>query len=366
MPKISIILPTYNGQQYIGEAIESIIEQTFQDWELIIVDDCSSDNTLDIIRKYEKQDLRIKVIHNDVNKKLPASLNIGFKYAKGMYLTWTSDDNMYLPDALYNMEQYLNDNSDKVMVCARYSIINENGEFLYNAGKYDKDMMYVNNCVGACFLYKKCVLETAGNYSESKFLVEDYDYWLRVLFKYGEIGYIENILYYYRTHEASLTMQRKQDIHKKLLELRKEHLLQIIEKLKQRKDLLCELFYEFKEGDMLNNDIIALFYSVVPELKIDCGMLNDKRAVVYGAGNYGEKVYQKYSNIIDYYVDQNKYGLYLHDKKIFSISQLTELTHTHQILVASSPKNVYSFLKTLILNDIKKCTVIVFENNVLL
>ena len=131
MPKISIILPTYNGQQYIGEAIESIIEQTFQDWELIIVDDCSSDNTLDIIRKYEKQDLRIKVIHNDVNKKLPASLNIGFKYAKGMYLTWTSDDNMYLPDALYNMEQYLNDNSDKVMVCARYSIINENGEFLY-------------------------------------------------------------------------------------------------------------------------------------------------------------------------------------------------------------------------------------------
>lgn len=54
MPKISIILPTYNGQQYIGEAIESIIEQTFQDWELIIVDDCSSDNTLDIIRKYEK------------------------------------------------------------------------------------------------------------------------------------------------------------------------------------------------------------------------------------------------------------------------------------------------------------------------
>lgn len=102
MPKISIILPTYNGQQYIGEAIESIIEQTFQDWELIIVDDCSSDNTLDIIRKYEKQDLRIKVIHNDVNKKLPASLNIGFKYAKGMYLTWTSDDNMYLPGAYHN------------------------------------------------------------------------------------------------------------------------------------------------------------------------------------------------------------------------------------------------------------------------
>ena len=63
MPKISIILPTYNGQLYIREAIESVIKQIFKDWELIIVDDCSSDNTLDIIKEYEKLDSRIRVIH---------------------------------------------------------------------------------------------------------------------------------------------------------------------------------------------------------------------------------------------------------------------------------------------------------------
>ena len=112
MPKISIILPTYNGQLYIREAIESVIKQIFKDWELIIVDDCSSDNTLDIIKEYEKLDSRIRVIHNEVNKKLPASLNIGFSYAKGEYFTWTSDDNLYLPSALYRMNLYLDENPD--------------------------------------------------------------------------------------------------------------------------------------------------------------------------------------------------------------------------------------------------------------
>ena len=156
MPKISIILPTYNGQLYIREAIESVIKQIFKDWELIIVDDCSSDNTLDIIKEYEKLDSRIRVIHNEVNKKLPASLNIGFSYAKGEYFTWTSDDNLYLPSALYRMNLYLDENPDEIMVCTGYSIIDENKKVLYNAERYDSDNMFINNYVGACFLYRNC------------------------------------------------------------------------------------------------------------------------------------------------------------------------------------------------------------------
>ncbi len=362
MPKISIVLPTYNGQKYIKKSIESVIEQTFQDWELIIVDDCSTDDTFNIVSEYQKYNSRIKVIHNEVNKKLPLSLNIGFSYAKGKYLTWTSDDNEYLPSALDKMNTYLDENLDEVMVCAGYNVINERGEYLYNSRHYSKDEMYINNYVGACFLYRKCVLETVGNYNESQFLVEDYEYWLRILFQYEKIGYINASLYCYRIHENSLTTQRKKDVYKKLLELRKEYLMPIIAKLKQRKDLLCELFYEFKAADMLNKQIIQLFYNYVPELKIDCGIISEKRIAVYGAGKYGEKVYFKYSSLIDYYVDKNKCNLYLYDKKIFPVCKLKETLNTHQILVAASPHNVYSFLKTLIENDIYKCTVITFEN----
>ena len=360
MPKISILLPTYNGQLYIREAIESVIKQIFKDWELIIVDDCSSDNTLDIIKEYEKLDSRIRVIHNEVNKKLPASLNIGFSYAKGEYFTWTSDDNLYLPSALYRMNLYLDENPDEIMVCTGYSIIDENKKVLYNAERYDSDNMFINNYVGACFLYRNCVLEDVGVYNTSKFLVEDYEYWLRILFEYGNIGYIDDVLYYYRTHKGSLTTQKKKEIHNKLLELRKEYLLQIVYNLRKRKDLLCQVFYEFKVANMLNKEIRDLFYEIVPELKIDCGIIKNEKTVVYGAGKYGEKVYQKYSSIIDCYVDKNKGGL-LYDKKIFPTEQLRILKKEHQILVSASLQNIYSLLKTLIDNDIYECVVVIFE-----
>ncbi len=78
MPKVSIVLPTYNGEKYIRESVESIINQSFTDWELIIVDDCSTDHTAMIVDQYASEDFRIKVIHNKKNQKLPQSLNIGF------------------------------------------------------------------------------------------------------------------------------------------------------------------------------------------------------------------------------------------------------------------------------------------------
>ena len=100
MPKVSIVLPCYNGEKYLRESINSIIKQTYQDWELIIVDDCSVDRSLEIAYEYMKNDSRIKVIHNESNCKLPCSLNIGFANATGELLSWTSDDNIYYPEAL--------------------------------------------------------------------------------------------------------------------------------------------------------------------------------------------------------------------------------------------------------------------------
>lgn len=75
---ISIVLPTYNGSRFLRDSIESVVSQTYEHWELIIVNDCSTDNTLKIAKEYEERDSRIRVISNNINKKLPASLNIGF------------------------------------------------------------------------------------------------------------------------------------------------------------------------------------------------------------------------------------------------------------------------------------------------
>ncbi len=107
-PTVSIVLPCYNGARFLAASLDSILAQTFTDWELIIVNDHSTDASPQIANQYAARDPRIRVIHNETNLKLPASLNVGFGAARAPYLTWTSDDNMAKPDWLSTLVEYLN------------------------------------------------------------------------------------------------------------------------------------------------------------------------------------------------------------------------------------------------------------------
>ena len=106
---ISVILPVYNGERFLAQSIESVIAQKYDNWELVILDDCSTDATPNIIQKYAKEDKRIKYYRNEQNLKLPGNLNKGFSIAKGSYLTWTSDDNKYRDNALEKMYNVIQD-----------------------------------------------------------------------------------------------------------------------------------------------------------------------------------------------------------------------------------------------------------------
>lgn len=208
---VSIILPTYNGKEYICESIESIINQTYKDWELIIVDDCSNDGTETLVEKYASIDSRIKVIHNGVNLKLPGSLNVGFSHARGDLFSWTSDDNYYKKNAVEKMVDFLNHSPDTDIVYADYDLINEHGTVIGEVKHTSTDNIYQDNIVGACFLYKREVQDNLGGYDESLFLVEDYDFWLRAHEKYKLRSLSEN-LYCYRTHTNSLTGTKMKEI----------------------------------------------------------------------------------------------------------------------------------------------------------
>lgn len=223
MPKVSIILPTFNGEQFLSNSIESIISQTYKDWELIIVNDCSTDNTANIINHYIQKDTRIKVITNKENKKLPASLNIGFEQASGEYYTWTSDDNEYYPQAIETMVEFLQKNEEYGMVYARTNV-EENGvlqDYVWCDHKTTPELLLQISVPGACFLYRAEIAKTVGEYDCSMFLNEDHDYWLRI-FLVSKIGNIDNILYLYRLRTNNLTSLRQNDIQKgKLFLLRK-------------------------------------------------------------------------------------------------------------------------------------------------
>src|ERR1044072_1742318 len=89
-PAVSVVLPTFNRAAMLPHAIASVQSQTWTDWELIVVDDCSTDNTAEILRQHSIADPRLRVIRNETNQKLPRSLNVGFHASEGRFLTWTS------------------------------------------------------------------------------------------------------------------------------------------------------------------------------------------------------------------------------------------------------------------------------------
>lgn len=218
-PKVSIIMPSYNREDLIAEAIESCLNQTFKNFELIIVDDCSKDNSHKIAKEYESKDSRVKVIANAQNKKLPKTLNIGFKEAKGEYFTWSSDDNLYNEDAIQRMVDILDGNKNIGLVYADYTHINEDGVIGSRIFQEDPEYLPIRDCVGACFMYRKDVASKVGNYNEDMFLIEDYEYWLRMGLK-TKLYHIPESMYYYRTHKGSLTQTRKEEIRQAKLRLK--------------------------------------------------------------------------------------------------------------------------------------------------
>lgn len=206
MTKVSIILPVYNGEKYLRTAIKSILNQSFEDFELILVNDASTDRTLDIIQFFATKDKRIKVISNQENKKLPASLNVGFAEATGAYLTWTSDDNALMPDCIERLLAELI-KRDVDIIYADVEEINEHGD-LTTIMRRDKPIEYLlhTNVVGACFLYRREVQERLEGYREYLFLIEDYDFWCRAYLQNFRFHHLKEILYSYRRHTQSLSL----------------------------------------------------------------------------------------------------------------------------------------------------------------
>jgi len=206
LPLISIVLPTYNGSKYIAQSIESCLQQTYPNFELIIVDDCSTDNTPDIVHGFAQKDNRIRYIRNEKNKKLPLSLNTGFEAAGGKYFTWTSDDNYYAPTALAEMVKVLESDNAYGLVYANYTTIDDNGKVTgtLSFGDVNASMVTWKGC-GACFLYHAGIHHQLKGYDASAFLIEDYDFFIRAL-TITRFYYLNRTdLYFYRLHAQSLT-----------------------------------------------------------------------------------------------------------------------------------------------------------------
>jgi glycosyltransferase involved in cell wall biosynthesis len=273
MSKISVILPVYNGEKYLEESIRSVLDQTYQDFELIIVDDFSHDQSGEIAQAYAKIDPRVAYLRNDSNLKLPESLNRGFSKASGEYWTWTSCDNLYLPHALEELLKGIEADKKIGLVYASMQIINEDNEVTDFIDAGPADHLIFRNVVGACFLYKKSIAQKEGPYDKTLFLCEDYDYWLR-LSLLAEIRPLQTCLYQYRKHIDSLSNNNEKEIINKGIIIQKKYYHYFIKTKKQ-----AALFYAYLRARDKYNPfrqfylLIVLFYNPCIFFKEICGLI---------------------------------------------------------------------------------------------
>ena len=208
VPLVSIVLPTHNGTRYLRQSVESCLGQTHRNVELVIVDDASTDATPQIVASFA--DSRIVSLRNHRNLGLPASLNVGFARTGGEYLTWTSDDNWYEPNALERMLDFLTERQARFVRCD-YILHRADGEVPDQRVELPESARFeTSNPVGACFLYHRSVREAVGGYDPEASLAEDYDYWIRAAQKFT-LHRLAEPLYHYRHHPGSLSARRARD-----------------------------------------------------------------------------------------------------------------------------------------------------------
>ena len=345
---VTIVLPVYNGERYLQMSIESVLNQSYSNIELIIVDDCSTDNTGDIIREYADRDSRVRFISNSENGGLPYSLNRGFDLASGSYLTWTSDDNMFHKEAITKMVSYLDMHSECGLVFADMNLIDENGAVIGHriGNNYN---IYNRNCVGACFMYRSECRRNIGDYDENKGLIEDYDYWLRIASKY-KIDRIPEILYDYRYHDNSLTVKKIRSVGERLADLRLEYIDKIAVNVDE--DSFREILFEMIicGGEQVASSIAYLNLIDTDIVFNRRKRITDDSIWLFGAGGLGRSAItilgdKTINGFIDN--DPNKIGGIVSGITVFSFDQFREMKSKDTVVISTELRYAYSIMKQL-------------------
>ncbi|MEW4925271.1 glycosyltransferase [Algibacter sp. 2305UL17-15] len=207
--KISVVLPVYNVEAYIEACIDSLLLQSVQDFEIIVIDDCSTDNTINLIESYK--DSRIIIIEKDSNKGLIDSLNLGFEMARGTYIARMDGDDISMPNRFEKQLQVL-ENNPEIDVC---------GCWLQEFGKTNNIIRHkethdeiVTNMLSSCAMSLGTVMIrrkaiTGVKFNENKKHVEDYDFWSRIAWSCTFYN-IQEVLYHYRIHDTQVSTIHKQ------------------------------------------------------------------------------------------------------------------------------------------------------------
>ena len=282
LPTISIIIPVYNAEKYIHCCIESVLRQTFQDFELILVDDGSIDRSGEICDEYVNKDKRIKVIHQK-NAGVSSARNVGLHVAQGKYIAFCDSDDELLPDYLAIM---INEPEKAELLIAGYQYIDENGEIMYSPHGYLKNEHIIVNesnvvnliinekidyVFGKRFL-SRIIRENQITFDNAENFGEDTLFVIAYLFCCHSVEIKKNIIYNYRNHEGNrLTGFSKSQYAR--LKSSNEKMIQIIE----------ERFPDFHNKFVWRKRLWSIaYYSILSILGTKKISLANKRVLIKG------------------------------------------------------------------------------------
>lgn len=214
-PTVSVIMSVYNAESYLHSAVKSILNQTFTDFEFIIIEDCSTDNSKNILLELAKEDERIQLIVKDKNEGTEGfikNLNLGLTTAKGKYIARMDADDLSLPYRLERQFQFLENNSKIFMVGSNIELINENNQTLRVMKAPESDEKIQQDMPKKISMFHPVIMfrnEKNIFYREKMRYCEDYDLYLRAMTGSFKMSNLQETLLQYRVLDNS--MSRKQD-----------------------------------------------------------------------------------------------------------------------------------------------------------
>jgi len=213
---VSIIMPAYNAEKYISEAIESVISQTYENWELIVIDDCSTDNTKNIIEIYQNTDERIKPIYLTKNSGKPSKAkNHGLKIAVGNFIAFLDSDDIWMPEKLAKQVEVMQKNNSYGLCYTGGFWIDEQGNKIKsflpryrNGDVFYKMLKHYELNNQSVFITKEALLNTLGQFNETITIGEDYNLFMHIMKTYKTCSIQEHLIKY-RIHGGAITKKTR-------------------------------------------------------------------------------------------------------------------------------------------------------------
>lgn len=216
--KVSIIVSIYDSNKTLSKMIDSVLNQTYTDFELILINDGSKDNSLNIMKDYLQKDKRIVLIDKE-NSGLTKSLNIGLKKAKGRYLARLDADDEWFSTKLEKQIKFLEDNLEYVLIGTSYNEIDDNNKIIYKKQRTSllcshseilDNITKFNPFFHSSVVFRRIVLETVGFYNEDYKYTQDYEYWIRIMSTY-KVANLEEVLASRRYSENMISVLKEKE-----------------------------------------------------------------------------------------------------------------------------------------------------------